>query len=39
MVSNYSRPDGGQVALTFVADQQTTHGDCTFGGTAIFATS
>lgn len=31
---NYSRPDGGQVTLDFVADEGTTQGDCVFGGIA-----
>jgi hypothetical protein len=32
---NYSRPDGGQVSVTFVADEGAPQGDCVFGGTAI----
>jgi hypothetical protein len=31
---NYSRPDGGQVALTFVADEKAAQGACAFGGAA-----
>jgi len=34
---NYSRPDGGQVTVVFLADQGTSQGDCFFGGTATSA--
>lgn len=33
---SYARPDGGQVALTFRADQDTPRGDCAFDGTANY---
>ena len=33
---NFSAPDGGQVALQFLADQRTAQGACVFGGPAIF---
>jgi hypothetical protein len=32
---NYSRPDGGQVSVTFVADENAPQGDCVFAGTAV----
>lgn len=34
---NYSRPDGGQVSATFVADEGTSQGACVFAGTAVYA--
>lgn len=34
---SYSRPDGGQVSLTFAADQDTPDADCVFSGQARFA--
>lgn len=34
---NYSRPDGGQVSVTFVADENTDQGACVFAGTATAA--
>jgi hypothetical protein len=34
---NYSRPDGGQITVTFVADENTAQGDSVFGGTAVSA--
>lgn len=34
---NYSRPDGGQVTVTFLADHGTAQGGCFLGGTAAFA--
>jgi hypothetical protein len=34
---NYSRPDGGQVSVTFVADEGTPQGACVVGGTAVSA--
>ncbi len=33
---SFSRDDGGQVSLPFVADQRTPQGDCVFAGTATF---
>lgn len=33
---SFARPDGGQVSLTFRADQGTPSGDCTFDGTAEY---
>jgi hypothetical protein len=32
---SYSRPDGGQVSVTFRADEGTPHADCVFRGTAF----
>jgi hypothetical protein len=34
---NYSRPDGGQVAIDFVADEHAPQGECVFGGIATGA--
>ncbi|MDX6581387.1 MAG: hypothetical protein QOI10_571 [Solirubrobacterales bacterium] len=34
---NYSRPDGGQVVVSFLADEATGQGECVFGGTATYA--
>lgn len=34
---HYSRPDGGQVSVSYAADQQRTTDGCRFGGTAAFA--
>lgn len=33
----FSRPDGGQVALSYLADRGTAQGECAFGGTATYA--
>lgn len=33
---SYSRPDGGQVSVTFRADQRTPGADCAFSGSARF---
>ncbi len=33
---SFSRPDGGQVSVTFRADEGTPHADCLFRGTASF---
>lgn len=33
----YSRADGGQVSMTFLADQDTAQGACIFSGTALAA--
>jgi hypothetical protein len=34
---NYSRPDGGQVSVTFVADEGSSQGACVFAATATAA--
>jgi hypothetical protein len=34
---NYSRPDGGQVVVSFLADEGTAQGESVFGGTATYA--
>lgn len=34
---NYSRPDGGQVSVSYLADEDTAQGDCTFDGVATYA--
>ena len=34
---HYSRPDGGQVSVSYAANQQRTTDGCRFGGTAAFA--
>ena len=34
---HFARPDGGQVSITFLANQDTAQGDCVFGGTAVYA--
>lgn len=34
---SYSRADGGQLSLPFVAAQGTPQGDCVFAGTATFS--
>lgn len=33
---NYSRPDGGQVLVSFLADEATGQGECVFGGMATY---
>lgn len=33
----FARPDGGQVALSYLADRGTAQGECAFGGTATYA--
>ena len=34
---HYSRPDGGQVSVSYVADQGRSDDGCRFGGTAVYA--
>lgn len=34
---HYLRPDGGQVSVSYVADQGRTDDGCRFGGTAVYA--
>lgn len=33
---HYSRPDGGQILVSFLADEGTGQGECVFGGTATY---
>jgi hypothetical protein len=33
----FSRPDGAQVSVNFVAETETSQGDCVLGGVAVYA--